>query len=88
MAKKWIALYTDAKDDPIKADGPIYGELTDEKVDALIKKAKKVNAKFIQIDRRTDGHFVAGFRIIVSSGKVIRMGLPAGSRYGPGYYSL
>lgn len=86
--RKYIALFMDAKNNPIKADGPFYGELTDEKVGMLIKKAKKMKAKFIQIERRTEGRFIATFRIFVDTGKVISMGLPAGLGYGPGYYVL
>lgn len=52
--RKYIALFMDAKDNPIKADGPFYGELTDEKVEMLIKKAKRMKAKYIQIERRTE----------------------------------
>lgn len=83
MTKKYIAIYQDNKGNGLGAD-TINGELTFEKLYALEPKAKRYDAKYISIERRTNGHFIAIGIYDVKKGTFYKSGsLP---RYGPGLY--
>lgn len=86
MSKKYFATYIDKKGAPLKAEGPYYGELTEEILQKMIKDKGRSKAEYIEISRRTNGSFVLVAKYDLAKNKFYLVRPPAGSNYGPGYY--
>lgn len=71
MAKKYIAMFYDSRHNPIDAYGPVYGEITDEKFNEVVKVAKRKKADIVVFERRTNGTFITEFAYYVKFGKTV-----------------
>ena len=86
MAKKFIAVYLDAKGMPFSASGPYHGEWTGKSADQAIAFGKRNKAAFMEVYRRTKQGDVKMMTYDFKKDQMFLSTPPKGSNIGPGYY--
>ena len=82
--EKYIATVYRKDGHPIDAMGPIFGDWS-RKFEEIEAFAKKKRADYVEVDRRTNGHFITVYTWRVGEKKAHRVTSPVS--WGPGLYT-